>query len=55
MLYIFLGGQVFTGHLIISKLWCKVPVIGFDACLTSLMFHFFSSRLYRCLYQKDHG
>ena len=34
---------------VISKFQHKVPVVDFDACLTSLMFYFTSSRSYRVL------
>ena len=46
---IFLGGKVFTDHLAVSELIYKVRLVDFDACLTSLVFHFTSSQSYHVL------
>ena len=43
---------MFTDHLFISKLRHKVPVIDFDTCLISLMFHFTNSYIVLCAYIK---
>ena len=43
---------MFTDNLFISKFLRKVPIVDIDACLTSLIFHFTSSRLLSCTYIK---
>ena len=49
----FLGRKVFTNHLSIPKPMCKVTIIDFGVCLTSLMFHFTSSQPHRVFVKKN--